>query len=390
MKVTDDLTSKNYLIKLNDAQADLVVAKEQEIENLDKFYDLKKADTKLTGDIDLINIKDRHQNDISEQILSKQQRLDSIKSNFANEQTKLEKEKKLLTDSHQEKIHDINNIYDYKYRDSYDIANTKAKDINLETTETIHKLQDESDRIILDLNFKSKIHSDVKERENNKKISAQEQQHVKMAKRTDDSYERKVAAAVIDHENKLSDQNHKQLVERNERHKFHNFEMKAKEEHHKELLLQEDKSFKQKYNLMAKSHQSILDRVKERFNNQVNSIVKNQMKYKKNISEKAGDDFYKVSSINPSIKEGITDYEVSIKVPEHEKENVRLTAHGRKVTVSLTRRFQDELTSEDGSTSKSKRSEIFTKKMETSQILNPRQITQSYHEGILTFKVAKL
>jgi HSP20 family molecular chaperone IbpA len=390
MKIQQDSTASNYLKKLAEAQRDLVAGKEQELIEIDKIYEAKKENEKLVGQSEVLDLQDRNQAEIAERIQNKQDRLDAIKVNFNENHQKLEKEKSTLLKGHQEKIKDINTVYDYKYKDTFDDANLKAQKINTDTSQIIKDLQVESDKTIQDLDFKSKLRADSKSRENNINLKQQETTHSIQQKTTSDSYERRMAEAVSEHENKLSDQNHRQLVERKERDKFHTLEMKNKEVHHKELMKQENISFKQKYDNMVKNHKSILDRVKERFNNQVNSIVKDQMQYKKNITQKGGDEFYKVSSLNPTITEDLTGYNLSIQVPDHEKENVRLTAQKRDITISLTRKFKDEVKEENGHVNKSKRSEVFTKNLQTQSILNSRSITQSYNDGVLTFRIAKL
>ncbi|WP_127717634.1 Hsp20/alpha crystallin family protein [Halobacteriovorax sp. HLS] len=390
MKVTQESTAKNYLDKLAEGQRDLVVAKEQELKNIDKVYEAKKSNERLVGEMELLDIQDRNQAQIAEKLQQKEERLGAIKTNFVENQTKLEKEKANLITAHQEKISDLNTVYDYKYQDSFDEANLKAQKINTDTSVLIKDLQLKSDATIEGIDFESKLRADAKTRENTQGLKQQEVNHGIQQKTAKSNYERKMAMAVSEHENKLSDQNHRLLVERKEREKFHNLEMLNKETHHKELLKQEDQSFKQKYDTIVKTHQDILDRVTNRFNNQVNSIVKDQMLYKSNITDKAKDDFYKVSSLNPTVKEGLKDYEVSIQVPVHEKENIRLTAQGRDVTLALTRKFTDEVKEENGEINRSRRSEVFTKKFKTSEILNSKDISQSYNEGVLTFKIAKL
>jgi HSP20 family molecular chaperone IbpA len=390
MKVTQDTTAKNYLNKLAEAQRDLVAGKEQELIEIDKIYEAKKANEKLVGETEILDLQDRQQSEIAEKLQNKQDRLDAIKTSFSENQTKLEKEKETLIKGHQEKIKDINTVYDFKYRDSFDEANTKAQKINVDTAQTIKDLQYKSDKTIEDIDFKGKIRADDKTRLTEQNLRGLEDNHQLQIKTKKDDYHKRVALAVTEHENKLSDQNYRQLVERKEREKFHTLEMKSKEEHHKELMKQEDISFRQKYDNMIKNHKDILARVKERFSNQVNSIVKDQMQYKTNITTKADDDFYKVSALNPTLQEGLDDYSISIQVPEHEKENVRLTAQKRDITVSLTRKFDDEVVEDNGDINKSRRSEVFTKKLTTNDIINSRDITQSYKDGVLTFKIAKL
>ena len=194
----------------------------------------------------------------------------------------------------------------------------------------------------------------------------------------------------MEHEKLLQDQDFKQLSERKNMEIIHNREVLAKDEQHKDLLLQEDQNFQKKYEAITKEHQSVLDRIKAKFGQQISTILNGQMKSKSSIEEKRDDAFYNITSLEPKLTNLKDSYQIAIEVPDYEKENVRLTAQGRDLSISLTRKFSDSVVAEDGSRNKSSRSETFTKNLSTDELLNSKKITQSYNEGVLTFDIAKL
>jgi hypothetical protein len=56
----------------------------------------------------------------------------------------------------------------------------------------------------------------------------------------------------------------------------------------------------------------------------------------------------------------------------------------------MARRFDYRSTNEDGETNINKKSEIFTKLLPTTELVNSRDISQQYLDGKLVVKVAKL
>ncbi|CBW26765.1 conserved hypothetical protein [Halobacteriovorax marinus SJ] len=354
------------------------------------MYELRKEDERYNGEVEILDIRDRNQNEIAEQLNLKEERLNNIKTSFDTSKKKLDLEREILANSHQEKIEDLNAVYDNKYKTSFENANQVAEEIDDQTHDIIRRMEDETTERIAQSTFENKIRADEKSLENTRKLANQERVHKTQQRAAVKNYDRRSAELVMEHENQLMNQNYQQLSQRKELENIHNKEIEFKSEQHKNILLQEDKSFRQKYEAITKEHQSVLDRIKQKFSNQINSIVNSQMRSKTSVENRGDDDFYKITSLEPEITSLEKSYQISLKVPEHEKENVRLTAQGRDLTLSLTRKFSDTVESEDGSSNQSSRSEVFTKKLSTTDLMNSREITQNYKEGVLTFNIAKL
>lgn len=391
MKLENDLQfAKNKLEKLNESQQKLISSRQKEIENLDTMYEAKKADERYNGEVELLDIRDRNQSEIAEKLVQKQERLSNIKASFDDSKKKLQQEREVLVSNHQDRIEDINSVNDNRYRSTFDEASIKADQINTSTHNTISNLENEADERILQSTFSTKLRSDEKSIENANKLEAQERVHKLQQNTAAKSYERKVAESMMEHEKLLQDQDFKQLSERKNMEIIHNREVLAKDEQHKDLLLQEDQNFQKKYEAITKEHQSVLDRIKAKFGQQISTILNGQMKSKSSIEEKRDDAFYNITSLEPKLTNLKDSYQIAIEVPDYEKENVRLTAQGRDLSISLTRKFSDSVVAEDGSRNKSSRSETFTKNLSTDELLNSKKITQSYNEGVLTFDIAKL
>lgn len=391
MKIDRDLQfSKRQLEKLNDSQRNLISSREKEINKLDKMYEERKAHERYNGEAELLDIRDHHEAEIAEQLVQKQERLSNIKTSFDESKRKLDQEQQLLSKNNQEKIQDLNTVYENKYNDTFEKVNSIAADINTDTQDTIRRLETENLERISQATFNNKIQADEKSIENDRKLMGQEKTHQIQQKSAEKSYARKNAELMMEHESELLNQNYKLKSQRKELENIQTAEMQNMTAQHKDLLIQEDKSFKEKYQNISKEHQSILDRIKSKFTNQINSLINSQMKFKANIENKDENGFYSITALEPEIIKLDGAYQISLEVPEYEKENVRLTAQGRNLAITLTRKFSDSVQAEDGTRNQSSRSEVFSKKIPTEDLLNSKEVTQSYNDGVLTFNVATL
>ena len=111
---------------------------------------------------------------------------------------------------------------------------------------------------------------------------------------------------------------------------------------------------------------------------------------KRVIANQNEDQFYRIETLNPTIVDSPKDFLVSLAVPEHEKENVHLSVHGRNVKMTLTRKYSEFIEAKDGTIDKSNRNELFSKEFPSKDLLNQKQVVQKYEDGILTFKIQKL
>jgi HSP20 family molecular chaperone IbpA len=155
-------------------------------------------------------------------------------------------------------------------------------------------------------------------------------------------------------------------------------------------LAQKQSDFKIRYENLVKEHDTLLTQLKGHFDADVKKMAMESAVQKKAIPNKSDDSFYRVETLNPTMVENEKEYLVSLNVPEHEKENVHLTVHGRGVKMTLSRKFADTIEATDGSTNKSSRTELFSKEFPCKDILDSKQVAQNYEDGVLNFRVKKL
>jgi HSP20 family molecular chaperone IbpA len=77
-------------------------------------------------------------------------------------------------------------------------------------------------------------------------------------------------------------------------------------------------------------------------------------------------------------------------VPAHEKENVHLVTNGRKIKITLNKRFEDLVEDKDGTVNRSSKTQLYSKEVMVKDLINPKNMQVKYEDGEITYKIAKL
>jgi HSP20 family molecular chaperone IbpA len=153
---------------------------------------------------------------------------------------------------------------------------------------------------------------------------------------------------------------------------------------------QKQADFKIRFDNQSKEHDKILTDIKNKLAEDIRKAQLATETKMKSISARSDDPFYRIEKLEPKLTENAKNYFVSLNIPEHEKENVHLVAHGRNLKLTLSKKFEDNVVDEDGTFNKSSKSQLFSKEIATNDLVNPKKIAENYENGVLTFKVDKL
>ncbi len=140
---------------------------------------------------------------------------------------------------------------------------------------------------------------------------------------------------------------------------------------------------------VVKQQRTFLSTVQKSIDKQLQKVKENFAKEKEHIVNKAEDEFYTIYKLNPSVREKEDHYFISLEIPEHEVEQVVLSAADRTIKLSTTRRFEDKIRPNEQEFFHTKRSEMHTRKFPTKDIVTDDNSIKKYENGILTFKVFK-
>lgn len=375
--------------ELNSSQKELIRAKENEIKKVNNLFNAKIKQTKLEGDINLSNLQEHNKEEVSQSLANKEETLEKVNHDLAQEQVRLRNERQNLMQAHQSQISDLSLNNDESYRALYDDALNTSKNVHDQTASTIQDIQSESNQQIRNVNFNTKLNMDQMVKENEVKMR-------QTAVNLDQSKRERTALLMNqleeqrkDHQNKIDSLLQKNQAEFKVREQVNASKVSHQDALYQELLRQKEETFKEKFAAQEQSHQEILKRINARFDGEAGLIVSKYADFKRNLDIKAEDDFYQVKKLDPTIIENPDHYIVSLPVPEYEKETVNLTAQERKISIVQTRKFSAKGQDLQGNTDGSGRSEVLTKTFDVQQILDPTKVTRKYEEGWLSFQIAK-
>jgi len=184
---------------------------------------------------------------------------------------------------------------------------------------------------------------------------------------------------------------------------------KAKEEHEQVLQNDQDAFKKQSDQSHGFYRQSLLEQRKEydsafkknlqAFENQVReqreALAKSLVREKREVMEDVGrynsknqDPFYRLSQPNAELKESDNHYIIETRVPEHEKDNVKVVVHDNKVVVQGERRFEDKVEDVDGKIATNSY-QTYRQEIPLEHPVREKFATRHYENGVLTVKIPK-
>lgn len=387
MKIDD--ANATGLKGLVNRQRNLVVAKERELENVRNYYDAKKEADRLSGQKEVIEIQDANQKEILAAIDHKTTRLEDMRTSLQKDLGRLENERAILSQQDAlEKEASIARMNDEQAAVSEE-ALERSREIGQKANQEIAELQKESQFQLAQASVDARNKYD-------KQIQAHD------ASLADKMREQRVQVATreIEHNQKLNQL--KSEFERNavnvtrtsaadkvKKEQLHLKELKTQEDQYNYLLNEKRKQFEQKFAHLEKEHNTIIQRTESRFKQQLEELSKKYSSIRDATVSRAEDPFYNLNRLNHRLENTPDAYLVHVEVPEHEAESVLLSGHKRSMKLTLNRRYSERLDGKDGYVDINKRSETFTQEFPVTEIIDDKEISRKYENGVLTFRVAK-
>jgi HSP20 family molecular chaperone IbpA len=382
MKVNDS-------VNLDDKMRNISKSKEMEIERVKNIYDKKIESAKTEGEDRYIASLKRNDEMVAGAGADYERKLKDYQENLTKTEKNISQAEAAFRTDHNEKMKSMKDQFSNNITDQYFQANDVQKSVEDQMKSTVQTIADKSRNEQKHLENESRSHINAIGNDYNHKIASDEQQ-----------YRIQFEAEKTAHEDQLRTQKTelKEMLDKNmqkgkeleaEKVQVQKQEISYLDNHQREMINQRTADFKIRYDNIVKEHEAILNNLKTHLDADMKKMVESTSAQKRMVASKNEDAFYRVETLNPAVLETEKDVSVSLKVPEHEKENVHLSVHGRDIKLTLSRKYTDSLESQDGSTNKSTRNELFSKEFTTNEILNPKLISQKYEKGTLTYKIQK-
>lgn len=375
--------------RMNKSIEKKIESKEKEIQNLDALYDKKIAMARLEGEDQFIQSLDRNNQRMVSESGVFEDKIKGYQDKLKKVQDTVAREELSLKTSEKQKLSELKTQLEENFQEQYSTTQMNQQEIADSTQASVKEIatRSKAEKLLLEGNaqyeinalssefntkaannerdFRSKLDNDI--RLHTAEINTQQEQLKKLM--TLDAEKNKRLSSELNRVNKE--------------------QLNYQETHQKDMLSQRDKDFKVRYENMVKEHDTILKNLSAKFEEDARKITASTSTDKKILGGRSEDPFYRVDKLNPKIVEDLKTVTVAVPVAEYEKENVHLSAQGRSIKITLSRKYTDSLNAEDGSVNRSTRSELFSKELATTDLLSPKNITQSYEDGVLTFKIHK-
>tara|TARA_R110002072_G_scaffold276051_1_gene437595 strand:- start:355295 stop:356473 length:1179 start_codon:yes stop_codon:yes gene_type:complete len=381
--------NKEYLEKLNKRQKSEIISREGEIENVKKLYDQKIAEEKIHGQLKIHETLDRNQKQIIEATEGKQERLDRMKQNLADTKKRLSKESEVLKAANNEKLENNKIVYTDKFQEQYDKAAEESKAINFKTNQTLKEMDSNTKAQLREKSYETKLLVNQADAQSKMAIENASEGNSRDVERIKREHAYNLRRTEKENQKNIKEINDKNLIESGERTRIHKDQTVTAEAHHQEKIKATEKAFQDKYRNLTKNHSVVIQRLKDRFAQEIKSLVVGHTKEKSLKQTKKADDFYHTEKLNPTIKEGLDHYIISVPVAEHEKENFILSADKRTIKLSFARKFDERVENEKDEVFNTRRSETLKKEFLVKDILDSRKIEEMYSDGILSYKIKK-
>ncbi len=388
MKVSDS-NSLEYNKNLDDKLRNISKTKEAEIERVKKIYEKKVEGAKSEGEDRYESALKKNDELIAGVGVDYEQKLKSYKDSLDRTQKNIAQTEESFKTDHSEKMRGLKEQYANNIEDEYFRANENQKAVQDQMKASVQSVQNKSRNEQAHFESSSRAAINSLGAEFNSKTASQERDF-RSRLEADRIAQDEMLRTQRDEQKARLDKNRetgKRLEQ--EKTQVQKEELTFLDNHQREMINQRNIDFKVRYENMVKEHEAILSQLKSNLETDMKKMVESSATQKKDISNKVGDSFYRIETLNPSVIESEKELTVSLKVPDYEKENVHLSVHGRDLKLTLNRRYTDIMEATDGSTNRSTRNELFSKEFTSRDILDPKHIGQKYDKGILTFKIQK-
>ncbi|MCK5882830.1 MAG: Hsp20 family protein [Bacteriovoracaceae bacterium] len=388
MKVKDQ-NYQNEIKRLDSSRERILKTKENEIQNLQKVYEAKTNQTRLTGEERVIEVKHQGERKALQALKSNEEKLTEYKNGLSKTIGQLEREKQELTFNYINQMDSMRGSHSENIKDKFNTLEEETKNINLKTNDRVKKIVGDSNMAIENAGYDNRVRLDHELREGESKIRIEKKNQAASLKAEELNHFQDTSNMKLTHDRELSRQMLENTSELSSKGIAHRKEMEVKDANYSRSIKNKHESFKKKYSALSQDHQKVLTKIQSQFSNEIESMVETHAQKKRHIASKQDDSFYKVKTIEPKIQTTEKEYLVSLAIPEHEKDGVRLSANDRTLRLHMTRNFSDKFEASDGTLNKSKRSEIFTKEFNVDEIVDSKNISQTYKDGTMYIRVPK-
>lgn len=361
---------------------------ERELKFVKNSHDTMKVEQKKQNDAEVVEIQHEHHRHIDSENAKKEKLLENMRSHLSQTQAMTDKELKELEahkageqvklaqrySSARERLNEDNQIYleDINHR-----FNNKTRDVLSEGRSRLSKMENTQTEAVTQ-----------KEHDYQQQLNNQRSQFTEKYRNDEQNFKTVKDAQDKNFKKERLSQNVRQHHELDKMTKTHQHTKGIRQSEFKRDVSSQEDFFEKRYTDVRNKHAGDFKRLDELNKKLVND---NKAQLVKEISlqeTRAQDPFFEFSELRPTLKETPEGVEISVAVPDHSKQDLKLTVNNKDVILSFDRRYKDVVKNEQGE-SRINKVESLTSKISTQHHLNAKSLKSHYDNGVMTFVIKK-
>ncbi len=372
-------------------QKELILRDQAELAQMQKFHQAKKQELQLAHEQELtkLRVQQLQANEAKQKEIEELgQQLRKLREQGQQEAEQLSQQRAALQQHYVQQNELARAKHAAQQAELLDKSAQQVQDLRLKTALAQEQLAKEADQELwLEQNRdQQRLAQQYLEHGIQQKALAEEKEQA--LRRESDLYQQQLKTLQRDHFAQL--ERIRQLNEEQNRSYQQNFELTSNQQkqYYQAQRLKEDAALQKNYTLHQQQLANTLAEVQRQMEQDILAAQQAAAYTKQAVNDKLADQFYRFEQLPATFTEDAQGATVTMRVPPYEKNNVLLHVHGHKLRLSFSRRTEEKLPQAAGM-GRYARSESLAQEFTATQVLDPQTITQSYHDGLLTFKVAK-
>jgi hypothetical protein len=338
---------------------------------------------------DLVEIRNISNKEIIDEINRKDERIGEIKKNFDKTSQKLNDELGIFKHNKEVQLDNEKNNFESRFTQN-NFRQQKALENNynqhLEAAQNLETQSRDDQLSALEANRKvlqtmSEAHSSkyYQTKDNNvRELQFLRDEHIDNYYRVKSDNEKDIAnltrlhGARYENTQKSQTDEYKKLVQ-----------------NHQQQKSASNKSFENEYNNILTQNNIKLDTLDSRTKGVVQKLKEKFLQNANLILDKSKDPFYQFKRMKPSVEDKGDHYELSIGIPEHEKNFVQIAGKKRTLTLTFNRLHEEKFNDVENVTNIAKKRESYATSTNVKDIINASKIEKHYKDGKLYFTIPK-
>ncbi|MDH4468811.1 MAG: hypothetical protein QE271_12200 [Bacteriovoracaceae bacterium] len=338
---------------------------------------------------EIYDVRQRNQQDISTEHDRKIKVLEQLKHELSLENQRMEQQKNKLKKDATQQIQLARNNHEDQLNKTVQTYQKKGKEIQEDQRSSLQKLE-----TINDLDQSQRLHehsmamqrTSFKNQQDLNEVSKKGSQVIAQTKFTQEQELENLKAKNQQLYAGIRNKHELEVKKVGESHQKENERIQFSQ---KADLKEKHETFLNQYQQNQKGYNEQHKALESRHVSDVENLKVDQTKSYQSLEVKTANPFYKNTELKPEISNFDHHVEIKMQAPEYEKGNISLNVEGRKIRLSHSRQFKDEVKTPENEKIQTSRVESMSKSFTVSDILDPLTIKKDYRAGQVIFSIKK-